>query len=138
MFQVLFDSVALLQLMSPLTSRIPLDSVRQINLLRSKTKCRIIINRHKNAVKQTLVLEKKILKFPKCVFSLFRYYLPLEKSGALHLNKLDSPSPKDALCQVWLKLAQWFWRRRCKCEKFTDRRTTGDQKRSLELSAQVS
>ena len=33
-------------------------------------------------------------------------------SGALHLNKLESPSPKDALCQVWLKLAQWFWRRR--------------------------
>ena len=30
----------------------------------------------------------------------------------LHLNKLESPSPKDALCQVWLKLAQWFWRRR--------------------------
>ena len=29
----------------------------------------------------------------------------------LHLNKLESPSPKDALCQVWLKLAQWFWRR---------------------------
>ena len=46
------------------------------------------------------------------VFSLFCYYLPLEKGGALHLNKLESPSPKDALCQVWLKLAQWFWRRR--------------------------
>ena len=30
----------------------------------------------------------------------------------LHLKKLESPSPKDALCQVWLKLAQWFWRRR--------------------------
>ena len=29
----------------------------------------------------------------------------------LHLNKLESPSPKDALCQVWLKLAKWFWRR---------------------------
>ena len=28
------------------------------------------------------------------------------------LNKLESPSPKDALCQVWLILAQWFWRRR--------------------------
>ena len=25
---------------------------------------------------------------------------------------IESPSPKDALCQVWLKLAQWFWRRR--------------------------
>ena len=46
------------------------------------------------------------------VFSLFRNYIPLEKGGALHLNKLESPSPNDALCQVWLKLAQWFWRRR--------------------------
>ena len=39
-------------------------------------------------------------------------YLPLEKGGALHLTKLKSASPEDALCQVWLKLAQWFWRRR--------------------------
>ena len=56
------------------------------------------------------------------VFSLFRNYLPLKKGGAHHLNKLESPSPKDALCHVWLKLAQWFWRR-WKCEKFTDGRT---------------
>ena len=34
------------------------------------------------------------------IFSQFRKYLPLEKGGALHLNKLESPSPKDALCQV--------------------------------------
>ena len=40
------------------------------------------------------------------------YYLPLEKGMDLHLNKLESPSPKGALFQVWLKLAQWFWRRR--------------------------
>ena len=46
------------------------------------------------------------------VFSLFRNYLPLEKGTALHLNKLESSLPKDALCQVWLKLDQWFWRRR--------------------------
>ena len=46
------------------------------------------------------------------VFSLFRIYLPLEKGGALHFQKLEFPLPKDALCQVWLKLAQWFWRRR--------------------------
>ena len=45
-------------------------------------------------------------------FLLFRNYLPLEKGGALHLNKLKSPSAKDALRQVWLKLAQWFYRRR--------------------------
>ena len=38
----------------------------------------------------------------------FRYFVifsPLEKGGALHLNKLESPSPKDALWQVWLNLA---------------------------------
>ena len=29
----------------------------------------------------------------------------------LHLNKLESSSPKDALWQVWLKLVQWFLRR---------------------------
>ena len=46
------------------------------------------------------------------VFSLFRNYLPLEMGGALHLNKLESPSLKEALCQILLKLAQWFWRRR--------------------------
>ena len=38
------------------------------------------------------------------VFSLFHYYLPLKK--------LEFSSPNDALCQIWLKLAQWFWRRR--------------------------
>ena len=37
---------------------------------------------------------------------------PSEKDVALHLIKLQSTSPKNALCQVWLKLAQWFWRRR--------------------------
>ena len=46
------------------------------------------------------------------VFSQFHNYLLLEKDGALYLNKLESPSPQDAMCQVWLKLAQGFWRRR--------------------------
>ena len=59
----------------------------------------------------SVVLEKKIFKFCQCIFSI-KNYLPWEKGGALHLNKLESPSPKDALCQVWLKLAQWFWRKR--------------------------
>jgi hypothetical protein len=49
------------------------------------------------------------------VFLLFRYYLPLEKGYPLLLNKLESPLPKDDLCQVWLELVQWFWRsRKCK------------------------
>jgi hypothetical protein len=78
------------------------------------------------------------------VFLLFCDYLPLEKGNPLHLNNLESPSPKDDLCQVWLKLAKWFWRRSQKCkslqtDKQTDgRRRAGDQNSSLELSAQVS
>ena len=44
-------------------------------------------------------------------FRYFVYYFPIEKSGALHLNKLEFLLPKDALCQVWLKFAQWLWRR---------------------------
>ena len=27
------------------------------------------------------------------------------------MNKLEFPIPKDKLCIIWLKLAQWFWRR---------------------------
>ena len=46
------------------------------------------------------------------VFLLFHSYLPFEKRVTLHLiKKLELSSPKDALCQVWLKLDQWFWRR---------------------------
>ena len=28
-----------------------------------------------------------------------------------HSNKLESSLPKISMCQVWKKLAQWFWRR---------------------------
>jgi hypothetical protein len=95
------------------------------------------------------------------VFLLFRYYLPLEKGYPLRLNKLESPPPKNDLCQVWLKLAQWFWRRSRKCKSLqtdgqTDRQTdrltpdngrsekltwafsSGELKTSLELSIQVN
>ena len=72
------------------------------------------------------------------VFSLFRNYLLLETGRALHLNKLESPLPKDALCQVWLKLAQWFWRRRWKCEKFTKTTTTTDNGQILIRKAHLS
>ena len=44
-----------------------------------------------------MVLEKKIYNFVN-VFSLFRYYIPLEKGRTLYLNKLKSLSSKDALC----------------------------------------
>ena len=46
------------------------------------------------------------------VFSLFCNHIPLEKWGALQLNNIIYPPPRDDLCQVWLILSQWFWRRR--------------------------
>jgi hypothetical protein len=39
-------------------------------------------------------------------------YLPYEDDLALYWNKLEFPSPKDNLYQVWLNLASWFWKRR--------------------------
>ena len=50
------------------------------------------------------------------VFLLFCDYLPLEKGNPLHFNNLEYPPPKDDLCQVYLRLAQWFWRRSQKCK----------------------
>ena len=44
-----------------------------------------------------------IFKYVKA-FLLFRNCLPMEKGWALHLNKLESPSLKASLCQVWLKI----------------------------------
>ena len=39
-------------------------------------------------------------------------YLLYDNWMVLNLTKLECPSHKDALSQVWLKLAQWFWWRR--------------------------
>mgnify|MGYP003691595853 CR=1 FL=1 len=36
---------------------------------------------------------------------------PWKRAGTFIWTNLKPP-PKDALCQVWLKLAKWFWRRR--------------------------
>ena len=58
-----------------------------------------------------VVLEKRFFNFVN-IFLLFGNYPPLKKGGTLHLNKFESTSPKDVLCQVWLKMSQWFWRRR--------------------------
>ena len=54
-------------------------------------------------------------------YSLFCYYLLFKKGVVLHLDILKSPSPKNGLYQVWLKLVLWFWRKRWKCEKSTDK-----------------
>jgi hypothetical protein len=63
----------------------------------------------------------------------------LEKGDPLHLNKLESPLPKDDLCQVWLKLAQSGYGEEVENVKvYRQMQTSSDQNSSLELSAQVS
>jgi hypothetical protein len=67
---------------------------------------------------------------------------PLGKGiSPLFEKKIESPRSKDALCQVWLKLDSGSGDevKNVKVYRQTDRRrTTGDQKTSLELSAQES
>ena len=58
-----------------------------------------------------MALEKKFFKFRQHIFTI-SWLSPLGKGQGLHLNKVESPSPRDTFCQVWLKLAQEFWRRR--------------------------
>ena len=50
-----------------------------------------------------VILEKKIFKFRQFIL-LFRSHLPLKKGIALHLNKHEYSSPKDALYQI-----SWIW-----------------------------
>ena len=55
-----------------------------------------------------LFSRSRVLKFVN-VFSLFRYYLPYKKGVILHLNKTWIPITQIyTLCQVCLKLTQWF------------------------------
>ena len=63
-----------------------------------------------NLVEIGSAVQENILKFRQCIFAI-SLISPLGKGLALHLYKLQSSSPKEELYSVWLKLAQWFWRR---------------------------
>ena len=72
-----------------------------------------------------ILLEKKIWKICQYIAIIFfGYHLPLKKGKAFHFNKYKSLSPRDTFCQVLLKLALWFLRRKWKYEKFTTTTTT--------------
>ena len=78
---------------------------------------------------------EKDSKFRQCIFAILKY-LPLEKGVALHLNKLEFPTPKGAFSKFRLNWPNGSWEEDEMWEVY--KRTTGDQKGSLEISAQVS
>ena len=51
-----------------------------------------------------VVLEEKFFLISSMYFLQFLNYLILAKGGSHYLNKLESPTPNDVMCQVWLKL----------------------------------
>ena len=87
-----------------------------------------------------MVLEK-IFNFDKCIFTFsISPPPPLEKGVALHLNKLESPSLKDALCWILVEIGLVVREQKLKMWKSlqTDIQTKGDQKSLIKFSAQVS
>ena len=73
------------------------------------------------------------------VVNVFLPFSPLGKGLSSSFEQFEYSSLKYAFCEIYMKLVYWFCTR-CKCEKFTDRlmKDTGNQKSSLELSAQES
>ena len=53
-----------------------------------------------------VVIKKKILKVGQCIFAIL-LLSPLAKG---HGPSFEQTLPKHALCQVWLKLALWFFK----------------------------
>ena len=52
-----------------------------------------------------VVLKKKIFKYSSYIFIIL-LLSPLEEGHGLYLYKFEFHIPKDALCQIWLKLAK--------------------------------
>ena len=68
--------------------------------------------------------EENFKKFSIMYVFYFAIISNLRRAWPFNCRKCESSSPKDALCQVWLKLDQLFWRRRWKSEKLvTDRQS---------------
>ena len=68
------------------------------------------------------VSEKKIFLFQP-IRNKNRPQWPCLLTDRDEMRKLYKGPYIEASCQVWFHLAQWFQRRRLKCEKFTDGRT---------------
>ena len=76
---------------------------------------------------EILPIRRKTLYNKSIIFFL------LENGRAVQLNKLESPSDNDALCQVWMKLPDWFLRKSLNLQLEIDRNYRILKKSSLEF-----
>jgi hypothetical protein len=75
----------------------------------------------------SVVSEEKILLKFHPPFFLFLAWWPSWLEVGITEHNFGRGSSKDHSTKVWLQLAQWFLRRRLKCEMLTDgRRTKSD------------
>ena len=72
--------------------------------------------------------EKIFLKFHPPFFLFFAWW-PSWLEVGITRNIFGRGPSKDYSTKVWLQLAQWFLRRRLKCEMLTDGRRTADDRR---------
>lgn len=72
---------------------------------------------------------RMLFKTPNPIFFLSSLF-PVEGDLTLYFNRLESPTPKNAYCQVWFKLAHWLWIRWI-YKKFTTTTTTTENGKSL-------
>ena len=49
---------------------------------------------------------------------------PWKRAGPIICTNLNPLHPRMPCAKFWLKLTEWFWRKRWKCEKFTTTTTT--------------
>jgi hypothetical protein len=67
-----------------------------------------------------------ICNFFQCIFIL-SLLCHLEGGGCLSYVQFWIPFASGLFCQLWLKLAQRFWRRSRKCKSLTDKQTNDGQ-----------
>ena len=72
----------------------------------------LVLNADNQLLERGVILYSENLQSPlqRMLCAKFDMKFQMDKGAVLHLNKLESPLPKDSFRKVWLKLDQWFWR----------------------------
>jgi hypothetical protein len=59
---------------------------------------------------------------------------PVGEGRSLSIKQTWNPFPKDDLCQIWLKLSQWFWKKSWICKSLHTDRQTDDGQQAIRIT----